>query len=172
MFEKVVDALERPSLAAVTRQLAGFGTIRTLTTRLSGLGLAEEVALAAASGETQLRVSSGGGIGAYGLFDADAARKTIPVETVSGDTLVARGAPAPTVLKVDVQGAERAVLDGLSESIGDCRVVYCNIYEKHFDTAGDRESVHERLVEAGFHVDRFADWEGGYFLRAAREDEV
>lgn len=49
----------------------------------------------------------------------------------SGDRLVETGAvPAPSVVKIDVEGAEGLVIDGLSDSLSsdNCRRLYCEIH--------------------------------------------
>ncbi len=124
------------------------------------------LALASEAGESQIRVSTHAGTGAYGLFDNSATRRTVPVETVQGDDLVSTDCPAPTVLKVDVQGAELDVLRGLTDSLSGCRVVYCNVYEKHFETDDEGDRLHALLEDAGLEVERLGDWAGGYFVRA------
>lgn len=91
------------------------------------------------------------------------------VDAVRGDEfLEARGLPAPTVLKVDVEGHEAAVLDGLRETLGRaaCRLVYCEVH----DSANRGEHVRRRLRSHGFDVERLLDLPGDRsLLRAARD---
>lgn len=71
------------------------------------------------------------------------------VETVAGDTLVAEETvPAPTVLKIDVQGTGPDVIDGLRESLSAdrCRLVYV---ESHDNV----DTLRDQLRGLGFSVD-------------------
>lgn len=97
----------------------------------------------------------------------------VEVETRRGDDLVRDGLPAPTVLKIDVQGAEYQVLSGLSETFDAVDIVYLEVHTskcRRYDATA--EDVEHRLVEAGFDVEELrgptnyrADI---YFLRASR----
>lgn len=99
---------------------------------------------------------------------------TRPVHT--GDGLVAADeAPAPSMVKVDVEGAEADVLAGMSDALADCRVVYL---ELHPPTAGGpsvadfgatTDDVLEHLADAGFAVERLADRGAERHLKATRE---
>jgi FkbM family methyltransferase len=76
------------------------------------------------------------------------------VRTRRGDDLVG-DVPAPTVVKVDVEGAERAVLNGLSETLAsdDCRAVFV---ETHAERPSQRDSpdpLVEMLRDYGFSVE-------------------
>ena len=56
------------------------------------------------------------------------------VRTERGDGSVRDGAiPAPTVVKIDVEGAEPLVLDGMRRTLADdrCRLVYCEEHHPH-----------------------------------------
>lgn len=77
--------------------------------------------------------------------DGDALR-TLRLETVAGDELVERNlVPRPTIVKIDVQGEEPRVLDGLSDSLTDdrCRAVYVEAHDTH-------DVVRKKLREWGF----------------------
>jgi FkbM family methyltransferase len=120
-------------------------------------------------GRAELGVSSPDGTGAFGVLGGTTERRRIAVRTDRGDSLVADGVPAPTVLKVDVQGAELGVLRGLEHALLDCRVVYVNVYEKHFTRGDEGEEIRDVLESSGLRVERLAEWDGGHFLRAVRE---
>ena len=120
-------------------------------------------------GRAELGVSSPDGTGAFGVLDRDSARRSVAVQTDRGDSLVADGVPAPTVLKIDVQGAELDVLRGLRHALLGCRVVYVNVYEKHFSRGDEGEEIRDVLESAGLTVERLVDWDGGHFLAAVRE---
>lgn len=121
------------------------------------------------SRRTELGVSSPDGTGAFGVLDDSSDRRHVAVQTDCGDSLVADGLPAPTVLKVDVQGSELGVLRGLRHALLDCRVVVVNVYEKHFSRGDEGEEIRDILESAGLRVERLVDWDGGHFLYAVRE---
>jgi len=76
--------------------------------------------------------------------------ETIEVETVAGSTLIREeNLPAPSVLKIDVEGAGPAVLDGLTPHLrsDDCRLVYCEPHD-------NAEALCERLDAYGFELEQ------------------
>jgi mycofactocin system glycosyltransferase len=105
---------------------------------------------------------------------AAAAADGIAVPVVAGDALLDREGVRPTVLKVDVEGAERAVLDGLRETLADpaCRLVYCEVHpEASAAPAGVApDAVERRLRERGFAVDTLQRVGDRRLLRAVRDD--
>jgi FkbM family methyltransferase len=129
------------------------------------------LALSDGPGETTVRTTSPDAAGAFGTVDPEAGGGVTRVSAVAGDTLIERGdLSPPTVAKIDVQGAELGVLRGIRGSIArDCRLVYCNVYEKHADSAAELRAVRDLLADAGLGVTRLADWSGGYFIRATRD---
>lgn len=57
---------------------------------------------------------------------------TVEVAAKSGDELVSNDeVPMPTVIKIDVEGAEPLVIEGLKDTLSnaDCRLVYCEIHQ-------------------------------------------
>jgi len=81
------------------------------------------------------------GAGLPAISDDEAASR---VETARGDTLVSTGrAPAPTVIKIDVEGAEPLVVDGLDATLRNDppRVLIVEIH--HPTEAVDRRSIEE-----------------------------
>lgn len=136
-----------------------------------------QYALSDETGVTQLsirRASWWGGMtdgtaGAFGnileSFDDDTmSADTVTVDTLSGDELVERGeAPFPTVMKIDVDGAEMLVLNGLENTLSseECRLLYIEVHPKFLSENGySVESVHQRLEEYGFEIERI-HFEGG-----------
>ncbi len=77
----------------------------------------------------------------------------VEVEVVSVDALVEWGLPAPTLVKIDVEGAELAVIDGLARTLAGPRpVVLCEV------DGETRAAVEARLAEVegrlrGVHYD-------------------
>jgi FkbM family methyltransferase len=89
---------------------------------------------------------------------------TTGVSVVRGDDLVASGSvPQPTVVKVDVEGAEELVLEGLCETLADdrCRLVFCEVHSPARVRAvtgrdGDAATVGAALAALGFVVEVLA----------------
>lgn len=113
-----------------------------------------EVALADERRTTDLAVHRDGGVGTQehsihpGYRNPDHMEGSITVETVPGDDLIADGLPAPTVVKVDVEGAGPAALDGMADALRrpDCRLVYCEPHD-------NADALRDRLEALGFAVE-------------------
>lgn len=115
-----------------------------------------QLALSDADGTAHLdRAGTAPGEGEHALADGPAAG-TIEVDQRTGDGLVDGGAvPAPTVIKIDVEGAELKVLEGLSATLARdaCRLVYCEVHPDRLEAlGGDLGALHDRLTAAGFEV--------------------
>ena len=79
------------------------------------------------------------------------ARQTINV--VRGDTFrQSQNLPAPTVLKVDVEGYEGAVLEGFRKSLSlpECRLVCCEIHPALLPDPVTKETLVDALKSFGF----------------------
>lgn len=78
------------------------------------------------------------------------------VDVRRGDRFVEDGeVPAPTVIKIDVEGAELDVIDGMRSVLerDACRVVYCELHPGRLARCGAApEDVEHRLESAGFTV--------------------
>lgn len=91
-----------------------------------------------------------------------------------GETTVADGVPAPTMLKVDVEGAEGDVLAGMDGALEDCRVVYLEVHRDVGDGPsvadfGDTvEGVYDRLRDRGYDVEVLADRDAEIHVKATR----
>lgn len=81
---------------------------------------------------------------------------SITVPKIRGDELIAKEAlPHPTVLKIDVEGAEQAVLDGLEAALShpDCRLVYCETHANRLQNQGGSVAdIRATLESHGFSV--------------------
>jgi FkbM family methyltransferase len=96
----------------------------------------------------------------------------IAVRTTRGDKLVSEGQiPKPTVVKVDVEGAEFDVLTGLKDSLlsEDCRLIYCEVHRDHLPKFGATEAeLHELLEDCGFKIEILEDHSSKYHLVARK----
>lgn len=104
-----------------------------------------ERALGAETGRTPLTVSN-----AWDTMHSlgDEGTETITVEVVRGDEIVTVVDP-PDVVKIDVEGAELDVLDGMETLLSSCRAIYCEVH----DARGvPKQAVRDRLETAGFEV--------------------
>ncbi|WP_206664918.1 FkbM family methyltransferase [Halorubrum salsamenti] len=97
--------------------------------------------------------------------------RTLKVETARGDTIVEkRKLPKPTVVKIDVEGAELSVLRGLQETIREsCRLIYVEVHsEKIADFGGDVSDVEKFLTDAGFELTEMSRRGSEIFFRASK----
>lgn len=88
---------------------------------------------------------------------------TIEVPTTTGDQLIADGEiPAPNVVKIDVEGSEPLVLEGLETALSasSCRTVYCEVHlpgedrrPSVEDFGSSPEDIQNQLEEFGFTVE-------------------
>lgn len=97
----------------------------------------------------------------------------IEIDLAAGDDLVSGGTvPSPTVLKIDVEGAELRVLEGLAETLaaGSVRLAYVEVHPDRLARYGDEPGgVAAFLSDRGFAVERVAERDDEYFLRACRD---
>jgi FkbM family methyltransferase len=97
----------------------------------------------------------------------------VDVRRVRGDDYLDRSdLPSPTVVKVDVEGYELSVVEGLRESLRDpaCRLVYCEVHPARLRAFGGSAPIlASTLSDLGFETSRIADLPGErYVLRAAK----
>lgn len=105
--------------------------------RLEALGsapqlLVVEAAVADFDGETSFSVSAGQG-SYYNHIGSDDSE--LKVRVARAATLVAEGTPAPTVVKIDVEGWEGEVFDGLGGLLEGIRALFVEV---HFKILGER----------------------------------
>lgn len=95
---------------------------------------------------------------AIGNTDSDG---NLMMASFEGDGLVERGTvPGPSVVKIDVEGAEGLVIDGLSESLAadECRRIYCELHPPapHRPDVTDYDDtipgIIDRIEELGFTI--------------------
>ena len=129
----------------------------------------ERLALSHESGTAELEIRESGevGVGSHSLSTGHSQR-TIEIPTAQGDEVI-DDKFSPTVMKIDVEGAEMNVLRGFEESISNCRVVYCEIHPQnltHFDSTS--EQVHDYFEEHGFALEKKFEFSGhssGYMVK-------
>lgn len=129
-----------------------------------------EVALSDTDGTAQLGLGGvEAGEGKHSITTDDADGDTIQVETARGDSIIAeRELPAPTVVKIDVEGAELPVLHGMRDTLQEkCRLVYVEVHPEEMGdgTTGD---VSLFLKERGFDVEVLTHRGSQRFLRGSK----
>lgn len=155
-----------PNPASVDRLEANVA-LNEVSVDVREVALADETARAGLHTGEDVRLDD-----TAGLADS---RGSVAVETVEGDSLVADGdVSAPDVVKVDVEGAERLVLDGMTDLLdGGCRAVFCEIHPDALERRGSSPADVERLLQShGFEVERIPGGIEGlnYHVRAVASD--
>ncbi|WP_254863542.1 FkbM family methyltransferase [Halovivax gelatinilyticus] len=95
---------------------------------------------------------------------SDRAAATFTAITARGDDLVeSHAVPVPSVCKLDVEGAEFELLEGMEETLANpsCRLIYCELHDaaqRGFE--GGPERVRELLESHGFEVSTVATRRG------------
>jgi len=85
------------------------------------------------------------------------------VQAIPGDQLVDDGSiPLPSVVKIDVEGAEPLVIDGMKKSLNNssCRILYLEIHlpkesggrPSVEDYGESKESMLEKILALGFEI--------------------
>jgi FkbM family methyltransferase len=82
----------------------------------------------------------------------------LQIQQVAGDDLNG----SPDVIKVDVEGAESAVLAGLSETLSDVRLIYVETHDGTFHDS-DSSMIRDQLERHGFEVERIETDSQHYF---------
>lgn len=158
--EKNVTAFE-PLPANYRRLKKNFSTnqidVDTFRCVLSNeSGLASLKALSTKAGEGEATIIGGG-----------QTKSDINVKSYRGDDLIESGTPLPSVIKIDVEGAEALVIDGMSEILSDkkCRLVICEIHNDRFT-----ESIHpiNKLERHGFSISTLYERDKEKFIIAEK----
>lgn len=76
-------------------------------------------------------------------------QRTIEVRTITGDEFANQRDEIPNVVKIDVEGHELSVLDGMTEilSLSECYLVVCEIHETY---GVQVDEVHSRMDAHAF----------------------
>lgn len=123
-----------------------------------------QCALADSPGESKLSIVLDKVGSAGHSLVTDDGLDTITVPKARGDDLIAdEDLPNPTVLKIDVEGAEYQVLEGLESTLSrsDCRMVYCETHADRLQAQGVSVSdVRDQLASHGFSVTEYTVRQG------------
>lgn len=138
-----------------------------------------EVALSNQEGEIGFDQPGSSDIG-YGSSSINTihSTNTVTVPTTTVDALVSQGeAPVPNIVKIDVEGAEGLVVQGMKETLksNECQVVYCEIHESESEA---RPSIHEfnssakeltnTLEKSGFSVETLRERNNEVFIKGVK----
>ncbi|WP_217920700.1 FkbM family methyltransferase [Halorubrum sp. CBA1229] len=130
-----------------------------------------QIALSNTNGTVDLALTGDeAGEGKHAIATGDDGQ-TLEVETARGDSIIKeRELPKPTVVKIDVEGAELSVLRGLRETLREnCQLVYVEVHkEKIEDFDGEVSEVKTLLTDAGFEVAETFQRGSDVFLRASK----
>lgn len=112
-----------------------------------------ETALAAEVGRVQFSVTDGPTAVSNRIGTGDG--EAVEVATTTADSLVRAGTPVPNVMKIDVEGYEGDVIDGMHELLLDprLRALYMEIHFAQLDAdgrPGDAQRIAARLESTGF----------------------
>lgn len=106
----------------------------------------------------------------YGLKkngeNGDLVANLVPGDKISND----KDIPSPTVIKIDVEGAELDVIRGLSDTLSKdaCSLVYVELHNNISDFGGTWEEVKDFLRDRDFEVDIIAERSSQQFLKAEK----
>jgi FkbM family methyltransferase len=82
----------------------------------------------------------------------------LSVECRRGETLVAEGLAPPDVMKIDVQGAELDVLEGMGRVLDDVQSIYLEIHRTKSGRYGtSADEIEAFLRSSGFELEQFGD---------------
>lgn len=110
-------------------------------------------ALSDSAGRIDLFVRGGPGEGRHSMVAKAGSTASITVPTCTLDEVARESGAAPTVLKIDVEGAEGRVLAGASNSLGSraVREVFLELHDKgDGDRMPDGESIDDWMQERGY----------------------
>lgn len=119
-------------------------------------------ALADRAGHAELyEAAEEAGAGTHTFAPDQVSETTRTVQTYAGDELIEAGdMPQPSVAKLDVQGAEYQVLQGLEEALTDSafRTIYCEVHPEQIEKiGGSAEALESLLTDHGFELETLVD---------------
>ncbi|WP_440764703.1 FkbM family methyltransferase [Natronorubrum sp. DTA7] len=165
----VGQKLERGKVIAFEPHPRNINPLRVNMMENSIDGEIRECALDEKTGEIGLTSdSNAAGAGQHSLTESG--RSAISVPAYTGDELIGETKlKPPTVLKIDVEGAEMRVLRGLKRVLKNqqVRLIYIEIHPDKISEFGDeKESVLSFLTDSGYDIRKIGERKGDIFLRA------
>ena len=136
----------------------------------------EKIALSDESGAATLSITSEkAGLGLHSLSKG-ANGDSIEIQVERGDDLISAGYQIPSVVKIDVEGSEGQVIEGMKSTLTDsrCRAIYCEVHASESlpnsvqDYGYTPEDVERAFETAGFDLDRIDDGDT-YFLKGTKK---
>lgn len=131
-----------------------------------------DIALSDRSGTTSFSVPSAPNFG-YGSGSITGENSGISVDTRQGDELITNDkVRPPNIVKIDVEGAEPLVVDGLRNALGDerCRLVFCELHPpdlSKFDYS--TFDIVAEFEQMGYDVKLHERWNNAHVIEARRE---
>jgi FkbM family methyltransferase len=126
------------------------------------------IALGDEDGEAMLYTDWRAGLGIHKLFYETRLRKRGTAVTISkGDTLINnQTARPPTVVKLDVEGWEYAVLQGMTSALSHCRLLLIEVHPQNLQQIGkSTQDVYDLVDKLGFQIvqedERTTTWDSG-----------
>ena len=113
----------------------------------------------AESGERAIKDGDQGAGEVIASLSTDSGSEQIPVTSL--DTFAQEHDIHPTVMKIDVEGAESEVISGGKETLSKCRVVYIEIHDEYSD-------ISDSLTALGFNMEAIHERESQVFIKAFR----
>jgi FkbM family methyltransferase len=87
----------------------------------------------------------------------------IDVITKRGDKLINSGeAPTPDIIKIDVEGAEYLVMEGMGNTLSKCRIVICELHPTIEDFGNSMEDFYTYLKKERFNIEYREQFPGFY----------
>ena len=173
----VAQALPSGLVVGFEPEPANLGRLRTnlasnaprSTWRTRGVALSDRDGTTRLASDHRPADPAAPGTGHYYLSDSEGTE----VACRRGETLVAEGCPAPDVLKIDVQGSEHRVLDGLGDHLARVERIYAELHTEKCRRYGTTvEAVEATLESAGFSLSTFGEPDhsrtGVYHVLASR----
>lgn len=115
-----------------------------------------QIALGSENGKVALHVRGSTGDGRHSIATDAGSKDTIDVEVRTTDQFITDGHPSPTVLKIDVEGAEGQVLAGMQSlmSTSPPRSIFMEVHGKgDHDLMPDGSTIHDWLTAFGYQLD-------------------
>jgi len=127
-----------------------------------------QVALSNEDGEITMDIETAGSASGQNSLSSTA-DGDFTVETARADSLLEREFKPPTVMKIDVEGAEGLVIDGATTVLSDVRLVYCELHPDRMTGFGfTPDDIHQNLRDFGFEVYEIHQREDESFIRGEK----